>query len=69
MAFSILSALFRDDSEKYATIAPNSEGVVEGAPRGAVLRKTMPSRRLTDQANPHNYINKDKTDIRRHWRK
>lgn len=69
MAFSILSELFRCDREKYATIAPFSEGVVESDTRGAVLKKTMPTKRLVDRTNPHEYTNKDNTDIRRHWRK
>ncbi len=67
MAFFILSELFRDDSEKYAVIPPNSEAASGETTRCAVLRKTMPSQSLFDLKNPMPWKPAVDTDITR-WR-
>jgi hypothetical protein len=66
MAFSILSDLIRDVSEKYFPAPAEVETV--GASRVTVLKKTMPSQSLFDPKEPMPWVNSASTDIRR-WRK
>ncbi len=68
MAFSILSGWF-DNRTKYATVSSGtSPGADQHTTGRTVLKKTMPSQRLTDQKNPMPYVNAASTDIRR-WKK
>ena len=64
MAFSIFGYRWKTRAQRDAASTEGAETIPGGC---AVVKKTMPSRLLTDQKNPHAYIPAHQTDIRKRY--